>query len=373
MSKPATTPASVSTPAASAQRIPRLRWDWDFGAALGENDPRRLLGLLVALLDTSALGKAAASAGMSYRAAWGLLRRCEDELGLPLVVMERGRGTRLTPLGESLVEIDSAARAALGEVHGAWENRMRTLLAPMLRRGNESERLRIFASHDLALADWMEHGRRVPVEIVWRGGEEALAGLGRGECDLAGFHVPEAWSPAQLAGWLGRWLKPKLHVCVPVMRRRQGLVVARGNPLQLHSLADVASRGARLVNRQRGSGTRSLIDQLLAANGIDAKSIDGYAHEEFTHEAVAATVAGGTADAGFAIEAAAARYDLDFVPLIDERYGFALRHAVAESEAGRAFLARLGGATFRQRLLAMPGYEPLAVVKPGTWEEFLAG
>lgn len=369
MSKSATTP--VPNPSAGTQRIPRLRWDWDFGAVLGENDPRRLLGLLVALLDTSALAKAAASAGMSYRAAWGLLRRCEDELGLPLVVMERGRGTRLTPLGESLVEIDSAARLALGEVHAAWESRMRMLLAPMLRSGAVPERLRIFASHDLALADWIEHGRQVPADIAWRGSEETLAGLGRGECDIAGFHLPEAWGPAQVVSWLGRWLKPRLHVCVPVMRRRQGLVVARGNPLRLHSLADIAAQGARLVNRQRGSGTRSLIDQLFVANGIDARGIDGYAHEEFTHEAVAATVAGGLADAGFAIEAAAARYDLDFVPLVDERYGFALRHAVATSEAGRAFLARLAGNTFRQRLLAMPGYEPLPLVKPGAWDEFL--
>ncbi len=217
----------------------------------------------------------------------------------------------------------------------------------------------------------MEHGRSVPVEIAWRGSEEALAALGRGECDIAGFHVPETWSTEQLTHWLKRWLKPRLHVCIPVMRRRQGLIVARGNPLRLHSLADVATRGARLVNRQRGSGTRSLIDQLLAANGTDPARIDGYAHEEFTHDAVAATVAGGSADVGFGIEAAAARYDLDFVPLVDERYGFALRHAAHESAAGQIFLRRLAGKTFRQRLLALPGYAACGSVKPGKWEDFL--
>ncbi len=65
---------------------------------------------------------------MSYRAAWGLLRRCAQEFGLALVTMERGRGTRLTAFGESLVEMDGAARAALGKVHGVWEARMRDLL-----------------------------------------------------------------------------------------------------------------------------------------------------------------------------------------------------------------------------------------------------
>lgn len=371
MSKPATT----STPAASStgQRLPRLRWDWDFGAALGENEPRRLLALLLALLETSALGKAAASAGMSYRAAWGLLRRCEEELGLPLVAMERGRGTRLTALGESLIEIDIAARHALGEVHATWEQRMRTLLAPVLRsEATAAERLRIFASHDLALADWIEHGRRVPAEITWHGSETALAALGRGECDVAGFHVPDTWTAAQLTSWLGRWLTPRLHVCMPVMQRRQGLVVAKGNPLQLRSLTDVAQHGARMVNRQRGSGSRGLIDQLLAANGLDPTSIDGYAREEFTHEAVAAAVASGQADAGFAIEAAAARYDLDFVPLVSERYGFALRHTVVDSESGQALLQRLRGKTFRQRLLSLPGYAPLPAIELRAWPEFLA-
>ncbi len=359
-----------------ATQLPSLRWYWDFGNVLTEGEPRRLLNLLLALLETTALGRAAEAAGMSYRAAWGLLRRCETELGLPLVVMERGRGTRLTVLGEALINMDGAARLALNDVHAAWEARMQLLLAPALAAGNAAPvRLRVFASHDLALADWVEHGRDVLMEISWRGSEETLAALGRGECDVAGFHVPEAWSPAQLAGWLVRWLKPRLHVCLPIMRRRQGLVVARGNPLQLQSLADVAQRGARLVNRQRGSATRGLIDQLLAANGIDPQRVDGYAHEEFTHEAVAATVASGQADAGFAIEAAAARYDLDFIPLATERYGLAMGSAVAGSEAGRKLLARLRGNTFRQRLLSLPGYEPLSksTGSPGDWQSFLAG
>jgi hypothetical protein len=109
---------------------------------------------------------------------------------------------------------------------------------------------------------------------------------------------------------LRRWLDPARHVCLPVMRRCQGLIVARGNPHKLQTLADVSRRGLRMVNRQRGSGTRSMIDQLLAANNLRPESIAGYNHEEFTHEAIAATVAAGQADVGFGIEAAAARYDL---------------------------------------------------------------
>lgn len=366
MSKAAT---SKRRPAATSG--PRLRWNWDFGIALGDADTRRLLALLSALIETSALGRAAAAADMSYRAAWGLLRECQDRFGVNLVIMERGRGTRLTPFGESLVEMDGAARLALGEVHAAWEARMRDLVAPALRRGVEPAKLALFASHDLALADWVEHGRRVPATVTWRGSEEALAALGRGECDIAGFHVPESWSGRQIAAWLGCWLKPRLHLCLPVMRRQQGLIIARGNPLRLSSLADVAARGARLVNRQRGSMTRLLVDDLLAANGLDADGIDGYAHEEFTHDAVAATVAAGSADAGMGIAAAAARYDLDFIPLVAERYGFALRHAALVGEAMQTFLRRISGRTFRERLLALPGYRPLAARAVAGWEDFL--
>jgi molybdate-binding protein len=112
-------------------------------------------------------------------------------------------------------------------------------------------------------------------------------------------------------------------------------------------------------------------DDLLHAAGIDPATIDGYGHEEFTHDAVAATVAGGSADIGFGIEAAAARYDLDFVPQVEERYGFALRRAVLDTEAGQAFLRRMSGRTFNERLRSLPGYRPLAATKPGRWEDFL--
>ncbi|MBI5109795.1 MAG: helix-turn-helix transcriptional regulator [Rhodocyclales bacterium] len=358
------------SPTATTRGPPRLRWSWDFGPLLGDIDTSRLLQLLTALAEGGALGAAASAAGMSYRTAWGLLRDCEQALGTSLVLMERGRGTRLTEFGAALVELDARARSALDEVHAPWQRKLEALLTPVVRMA--PERLRLAASHDLALADWVEHGRRIRFELFWRGSEEALAELGRNECEMAGFHVSEDWPVTRLENWLGIWLDAARHVCLPVMRRSQGLIVARGNPHRVQSLADVSRRGLRMVNRQRGSGTRTMIDQLLAANGLRPESIAGYHHEEFTHEAIAATIAAGQADVGVGIEAAAARYDLGFVPQMVERYGFAMTRAIAESPEGKAFLARLQGNTFRQRLLAMPGYEPLPMREPGVWGGFLA-
>ena len=358
MSDTATTPLPPPT---------RIHWAWDFGPELSAADSACLLALLVALREHGTLGKAAVSAETSYRAAWGLLQRGETLFGQSLVLKSRGRGTQLSNFGEQLVQLDNAARATLAEAHAPWTTRLQEILSPSTT--SPPERLRIAASHDLALADWIENGRHVSVDMFWRGSEEALASLVRGECDVAGFHLPESWPPEQATAWLGRWLKARQYVCIPVMRRQHGLLTAAGNPLGVQSLADVARLGLRMVNRQRGSGTRSMIDQLLAANQLSAKSIAGYGHEEFTHDAVAATVASGQADVGFGIAAAAARYDLGFVPLNRDSYYLALRVSIAQSPAVRHLIRRFQGNTFNKRLRAMAGYEALAVGEPVAWEQ----
>ena len=112
------------SPPATSRSLPRLRWNWDFGPLLGDVDTSRLLQLLSALAEGGALGSAARASGMSYRSAWGLLRDCEQALGASMVVMERGRGTRLTEFGMALVDLDSAARRALEEVHAPWQRKL---------------------------------------------------------------------------------------------------------------------------------------------------------------------------------------------------------------------------------------------------------
>ena len=347
-----------------------IHWSWDFGPDFSASDSASLLILLSALRQLGTLGKAAQVVGISYRAAWGLLRQCDARFGKSLVLKERGRGTQLSDFGEQLVQLDNAARASLVEAHSSWKTSLQEVLYPSSTA--PPERLRIAASHDLALADWVENGRQVHVDLYWRGSEEALTALVRGECDVAGFHLPNAWTPEQASSWLSRWLKPRQYVCFPVMRRQHGLLTTAGNPLGVTSVADVAHLGLRMVNRQRGSGTRSMIDQLLAANELSAKGIPGYTHEEFTHDAVAATVASGQADVGFAIEAAAARFDLGFVPLTRDRYCLALRTSIASSAAVSHLIRRFQGNTFRQRLRAMRGYEPLGNGELVAWEQLFS-
>ena len=130
----------------------------------------------------------------------------------------------------------------------------------------------------------------------------------------------------------------------------------RGNPKKIASLVDLARPGVRFVNRQRDSGSRIEFDQLLAGAGIEPARIDGYLNEEHTHLAVAATIAGGMADAGFGIKAAAARYELDYLPLLTERYYLACREDAMEQPELKEFLAILRGHEFRDILRKLPGY-----------------
>ncbi len=327
------------------------------GAAL---DPR-VVALLEAIRREGTLRAAVAATGISYRSAWGLLAATGETLGAPLALLERGRGAKVAPLGERLLAAHAAARAALAGV--AVE-----LAPPRGRRSgaHAPPRLRVAASHDLALAAlrdaWTESGA-LALDLETHGSVESLAALRRGAADLAGFHVAADGLGAREV--LGR-LDPARYALVRFARRRQGLIVPRGNPRRLRTLADVAQRRLRFVNRQRGSGTRVLVDQLLRAQAIDALSLRGYATEEFTHLAVAATVAAGKADAGFGLEAAARQFGLGFVPIAAERYLFACRRGALRQAAIQRLRELLAGAATKQIVAKLAGY---ALDAPGELTE----
>jgi putative molybdopterin biosynthesis protein len=134
--------------------------------------------------------------------------------------------------------------------------------------------------------------------------------------------------------------------------------VASRNPLGLRSLADLQRTRARFVNRALGTGTRVLLDELLAQSGIAPAAIEGYALTEPSHAAVAQAVASGAADAGLGIEAAARSRGLDFVPLLKEDYYLVCLKAALEEPPVQALLGVLRGPDWRALLAALPGYEP---------------
>ena len=139
--------------------------------------------------------------------------------------------------------------------------------------------------------------------------------------------------------------------------REQGWLVPPGNPLGLSGWDDAARRDVQLVNRQRGAGTRVLLDYELGKLGIEPVAVRGYEREEYTHLAVAAAVASGAADAGLGIRAAARALKLDFVPLAHEAYQLVIPRRHYESELLRPLLDLLQDDEFRAAVTTMPGYD----------------
>lgn len=146
-------------------------------------------------------------------------------------------------------------------------------------------------------------------------------------------------------------------VVVTLAHREQGLMVAPGNPKGIRDLYDLARPDVRFVNRQRGAGTRILLDYYLQRLGISPSMISGYEREELTHLAVAAAVASGRADVGLGIRAAAAAVGLDFIPLALERYDLVIPLAFYEDPWFQPVLELLQDARFRAAVAALPGYD----------------
>ena len=337
--------------------VPTLSWVLvgDPPAALDS----RLVPLLGAVARSGSLSAAVVACGVSYRAAWGLLRDYEARLGVPLVALERGRGARLAPAGEQIVEAQRKAERrlaralpALGVQIGSAAKRPGVQPPPMAR-------LRIAASHDLALMalrDAMPNEAGIALEITVMGSLHALQQFREGRVQLAGFHVAVGRRPATDPGSFRRLLSARRDRLVQVADREQGFILAGMHAPRVDSFADLARRGLRFVNRQSGSGTRLLIDCLLAEEHVDAAALRGYTNEEMTHAAVAATIASGAADAGFGLRAAAAHYGLSFVPRVRERYYFAVRaSALAMPDVAR-LIEMLRGPTFARVVRGLPGY-----------------
>ncbi|HEY7240750.1 MAG TPA: substrate-binding domain-containing protein [Burkholderiales bacterium] len=324
--------------------IPDIAW------TTAEREPRRLDPRLLALLREirrcSTLRAAVAGVGLSYRGAWDLLGSQARALGAPLVVLQRGKGTRLAPLAEELLAADERAHRML--------DASREGLAVRLQATRRAAPLRCIASHDLLLAEFVA-AASVEVDLSFRGSMESVAAYAAGDVELAGFHVL-AGERDSVTPYLSL-LNSRRDRLVRFAEREQGLMVAPGNPKRIRALADVAHRGVRFINRQRGSGTRALIDRLLQRSQVSPESVKGYADEEFTHLAVAATIAAGRADAGVGVRAAAARFGLAFVPLGRERYWLAIRRqAVSERRTAR-FLAALRGPALPRLARRLAGYD----------------
>jgi len=331
---------------------------WHLEQADGRQSLPRLVELLARVREAGTLAEACVQAGLSYRYAWGLLQDGASMFGAPLVKMSRGRGAILTPLAEKLVWADKRITARLAPMLDSLASELEVELERALC--DSGAILRVQASHGFAvetLREWFTRSR-IPIDLKYRSSFEALATLKVGGCDLAGFHVPMGEFQSDALLRYAKWMMPTPQQrLIELAVRRQGLMVATGNPKNLTGLRDLLRDDVRFVNRQSGSGTRLLLDLLLQKEGISGAEIAGYDSGEFTHAAVAAYVASGMADVGLGVEAAAKRFDLGFVPLVNERYLFLCSRERLKTPSLKRVVETLNSPDFRNLVNALPGYD----------------
>jgi putative molybdopterin biosynthesis protein len=334
----------------------KLQYEWQLQPGGGHSVEPILFRVLYAIHSAGSLAGAARTVRLSYRHVWGLMGKWERMFGKPLVKLNRGRGAELTEFGQKLLWAEQLVQARLAPELESVGLEIERVLSQITQTG--ASRLAICASHDLALAqlrDRLARGDGLKLNLRFLGSLGSLAALSKGQCSVAGFHIAEGMEPAATA-LFRRYLKPRQHKLIGLATRTQGLMLAQGNPKDIHDLSDLTRNGVRLINRQRESGSRVEFDQLLSGAGIDPAAIDGYHTEEFTHLAVAATIAGDMADAGYGIRAAAAHYGLDFIPLLTERYYLACRSDTMDEPMQAKFIELLRGPELRKILSDMPGY-----------------
>ncbi|MEK0429888.1 MAG: hypothetical protein RL001_2415 [Pseudomonadota bacterium] len=320
-------------------------------------DTAVLLSLLRAIEEAGSIARAAQTVGLSYRYAWGLLREAESLFGHSLMQTGRGRGTSLSPLAEKLIWADRRIAARLTPTLDSLASELETELGKTL--GNTGSVTRLDASHGFAVAAFLKQAGEsgLSIDLRYRNSSDAVAALSRGESDLAGFHVPLGEFESLTMERYRRWLDPKAHKLIHLAVREQGLFVNPGNPLGIEAITDLARDHVRFVNRQAGSGTRTLLELLLERQSILPSQVSGFENTEFTHSAVAAFIASGMADVGFGVQTAAERFKLDFIPLVRERYFFAVKSETLEQPQMKQLVSVLCSSSFRDAVNQLPGYD----------------
>ena len=286
-----------------------------------------------------------------------------DDEYLRVTVGKVGERTVASPLSRgagtitSLVRADGIVRIPSG-VQGVQAGEEVTV--DLYRTPEEIDRtIVILGSHDLTIDLIAQHlaGRNVRVSSANLGSMGGLIALQRKEAHAAGSHLLDPETGDYNLSYVKKYLlKTPLDV-ITLVYRQQGLILPKGNPNKINALDDLRHPEIHIVNRQRGSGTRLLLDFHLTQLGIQAEEINGYAWEEYTHLTLASAVASGRADCGLGILAAANALDLDFIPLFEERYDLIIPREFSDSTLLNPLFDLLASQQFREEVNGIPGYD----------------
>ena len=189
-----------------------------------------------------------------------------------------------------------------------------------------------------------------------------IMAIRRGEAHAAGCHLLNTEDGVYNLAFMKKYFPKGGVKLIRCVGRQQGMMVAKGNPLNIQKFSDIAREGIRYVNRQKGSGTRILTDYLCKQENLNTTAIYGYDREELTHTSVAAQIVSGSADAGMGIYSAANLYDLDFIPICIEEYDLIIPDHAWDTPMVQQLLKTLKSDAFKEKILSLGGY---TVENPG--------
>lgn len=268
--------------------------------------------------------------------------------------ISRGAGVLM-----SLVRADGIIRVPrLSEGFNGGDRVSLELLRPLEEIKNTTV---IIGSHDITL-DVLANFLRLQypfasLSSAHIGSLGGLSAIKRGEAHCAGTHLLDEKTGVYNAAYVKKLLPDREVVLINLVYREQGLILAAGNPKNIQTLKDLAKPGISFVNRQRGSGTRVLLDYHLAQLGVDSEHIYGYEHEEYTHMSVAAAVKAGAADAGLGIRAAAQALGLEFINIGEERYDLCIPAEYLETPYIQRLLQVMSLPEFKNEVIKLGGYD----------------
>ncbi len=223
-------------------------------------------------------------------------------------------------------------------------------------------------SHDLTIDLLSSRLKRVrtDMKIVSShvGSMAGIMAIRKGEAHVAGIHLLDPSTKEYNVSYVNKLLAGQDVILYPFLKRKQGWILPKGNPLGIESAADLSRVNANYVNRQKGAGTRILFDLLLEEGCLTPEDITGYDREMFSHLAVAAEVNGDAHGAGLGIYPAAKAMDLDFVPVADEEYDLLMSRSFYESESGQLLIAMIQSAVFKEQVEKIGGYQVVENAEP---------
>ncbi|MEH7440788.1 helix-turn-helix transcriptional regulator [Bacillus sp. JJ1122] len=220
--------------------------------------------------------------------------------------------------------------------------------------------IQLAGSHDFLVEHLVKYtaseGTGLSITPSYIGSLEGLMMLYRGSADIAAIHLLDPVSQQYNLPFIRQLF---VHEPITVMRlasREQGLIVAKGNPKKISGIKDLTRKDVTIVNRQKGAGTRFLLDSFLAEENLQPSDVKGYDDEEWNHLGAAAHISRGTADAAFGIKCAASQLGLDFIPLTKEQFDLVFRWTPDNKKALQHLIDLIHFTNFKESIFELDGY-----------------